>query len=73
MGEIDEKAFVAECKKRFTLDEAMIKASEGCSLWQENLKDPAWHPYKIIESDGKAEVKLTFRQVKSFMSFVCIY
>ncbi|XP_057517058.1 factor of DNA methylation 1-like [Amaranthus tricolor] len=55
MGEIDEKAFVAECKKRFTLDEAMIKASEGCSLWQENLKDPAWHPYKIIESDGKAE------------------
>ncbi|KAK9669553.1 hypothetical protein RND81_13G139100 [Saponaria officinalis] len=53
MGEIDEKAFVTECKNKFSEDEAMIKASEGCSLWQENLKDPAWHPYKILTIDGK--------------------
>ncbi|KAL9243095.1 hypothetical protein vseg_017024 [Gypsophila vaccaria] len=52
MGEIDEKAFVTECKNKFSEDEAMIKASEGCSLWQENLKDPAWHPYKILHIDG---------------------
>lgn len=55
MGEIDERAFVAECKKRFTVDEALIKASEGCSLWQENLKDPAWHPFRIIEHNGKTD------------------
>ncbi|KNA06663.1 hypothetical protein SOVF_178930 [Spinacia oleracea] len=55
MGEIDEKAFVEECKRRFTIDEAFLKASEGCSLWQENLKDPAWHPFSIIERDGKTE------------------
>ncbi|KAL2935802.1 Factor of DNA methylation 1 [Bienertia sinuspersici] len=55
MGEIDEKAFVAECKRRFTVDEALIKASEGCSLWQENLKDPAWHPFRIIENNGNTE------------------
>ncbi|KAK9747826.1 hypothetical protein RND81_02G016800 [Saponaria officinalis] len=55
MGEINEKAFVTVCKNRFSEDEAMIKASEGCSLWQENLKDPMWHPFKIIQIDGKAE------------------
>lgn len=55
MGEIDEKAFVAECKKRFTIDEAFLKATEGCSLWQENLKDPAWHPFKIVENNGNTE------------------
>uniref|UniRef100_A0A803MFU3 XH/XS domain-containing protein n=2 Tax=Chenopodium quinoa TaxID=63459 RepID=A0A803MFU3_CHEQI len=56
MGEIDEKAFVAECKIRFPIDEAFLKASEGCSLWQENLKDPAWHPFRIIEhNNGETE------------------
>lgn len=55
MGEIDEKAFVSESKKRFIDDEVLIKASEGCSLWQENLKDPAWHPFRIIETNGKTE------------------
>ncbi|KNA06662.1 hypothetical protein SOVF_178920 [Spinacia oleracea] len=55
MGEIDGKAFVEECKRRFTIDEAFMKASEGCSLWQENLKDSAWHPFGILEHDGKTE------------------
>ncbi|XP_074316861.1 factor of DNA methylation 1-like [Silene latifolia] len=55
MGEIDEKAFVTECKKKLPAYEALIKASEACSLWQENLKDSAWHPYKIIHVDGNPQ------------------
>ncbi|KAL9239646.1 hypothetical protein vseg_013949 [Gypsophila vaccaria] len=55
MGEIDEKAFVTACKNKYSDDEAMIKASEGCSLWQENLKDPMWHPYRIYQIDGKTK------------------
>ncbi|CAO2826484.1 unnamed protein product [Amaranthus hypochondriacus] len=55
MGEINDKAFVKECKKRFKGDDVLIKASVGCSMWQENLKDPAWHPFKIVHNDGKAE------------------
>ncbi|GAB4850493.1 hypothetical protein Ancab_029799 [Ancistrocladus abbreviatus] len=55
MGEIDEKAFVLTCKQRFRADEAPIKASELCSLWQENLKKPDFHPFKVVEADGKAE------------------
>lgn len=65
MGEIDERAFVAECKKRFTVDEALIKASEGCSLWQENLKDPAWHPFRIIEHNGKTDVNFSLPYVNT--------
>ncbi|GMH14309.1 hypothetical protein Nepgr_016150 [Nepenthes gracilis] len=55
MGEINEKAFVTLCKQRFRADEALIKASELCSLWQENLKKSEWHPFKITVIDGKTE------------------
>ena len=57
MGEINEKTFVNECKKRFKGDDVLTKAGVGCSMWQENLKDPAWHPFKIVHNDGKTEVK----------------
>ncbi|KAL2935801.1 Factor of DNA methylation 2 [Bienertia sinuspersici] len=49
------EAFITKCKKRFKGDEVLIKASEGCSLWQENLKDPAFHPFKIMEIEGKTK------------------
>ncbi|CAK9157446.1 unnamed protein product [Ilex paraguariensis] len=50
MGEIDLKAFHHACKLWFTLEEAQIKALELCSLWQERLKNPDWHPFKVIIS-----------------------
>ncbi|MED6111236.1 hypothetical protein PIB30_050737 [Stylosanthes scabra] len=49
MGELDEKVFLNVCKKRFPhQEEAPTKAMELCSLWQENLKDSNWHPFKVI-------------------------
>ncbi|KAL2485797.1 Factor of DNA methylation 1 [Abeliophyllum distichum] len=51
MGEIDEKAFKNACKLRFPPEEAEIKAAELCSLWQEKLKNPQWHPVKVITDD----------------------
>ncbi|PIA65420.1 hypothetical protein AQUCO_00100722v1 [Aquilegia coerulea] len=47
MGEINSKPFVWACQKKYPA-EAMIKASELCSLWQEYLKDPEWQPFKVI-------------------------
>ncbi|MFS7907098.1 hypothetical protein Hanom_Chr01g00067291 [Helianthus anomalus] len=44
MGEIDMKAVNDACKKKFDFEEAEIKASELCSLWQEKLTNPKWHP-----------------------------
>ncbi|KAI3455251.1 hypothetical protein Pfo_011914 [Paulownia fortunei] len=56
MGEIDEKAFKNVCKLRFPPEEAEIKAVELCSLWQEKLKNPEWHPFQIVEDDrGNAQ------------------
>ncbi|KAE8009022.1 hypothetical protein FH972_005480 [Carpinus fangiana] len=55
MGEIDSKPFQNTCKQRFPLEEANVQASTLCSLWQENLKDPNWHPFKIIDIDGNTQ------------------
>ncbi|KAJ6703066.1 RIBONUCLEASE P SUBUNIT P38 [Salix viminalis] len=54
MGEIDEKPFHNACKERFPED-PQLHASTQCSLWQEKLKNPAWHPFKVIDVDGNAK------------------
>ncbi|KAK9281822.1 hypothetical protein L1049_004728 [Liquidambar formosana] len=55
MGEIDEKPFHNTCKQRFALHEAHLQATTLVSLWQENLKKPEWHPFKILEIEGTAQ------------------
>ncbi|XP_062192613.1 factor of DNA methylation 1-like isoform X2 [Phragmites australis] len=47
MGELDEKPFLVACKRRYG-DDAEMKAAELCSMWQEHLKDPNWHPFKMV-------------------------
>lgn len=56
MGEIDMKAFHDACKEKFDHEEAQIKASELCSLWQDKMKNPEWHPLKVVEVDGAHKV-----------------
>ncbi|KAL0916218.1 hypothetical protein M5K25_013711 [Dendrobium thyrsiflorum] len=53
MGELDEKIFHAACIKRYRKDEADVKAAEFCSKWQDELKIPEWHPFRISTVDGK--------------------
>ncbi|KAF5739032.1 XH/XS domain-containing protein [Tripterygium wilfordii] len=55
MGEIDSKPFQNKCKERFSAEEAPLQASTVCSLWQENLKNPGWHPFKIINTEKKPQ------------------
>ncbi|KAI8529381.1 hypothetical protein RHMOL_Rhmol12G0221200 [Rhododendron molle] len=52
MGEIDTKPFQSACKARFKPSEAEVKAFELCSLWQERMKNPDWHPFKIVMLEG---------------------
>ncbi|KAK6267735.1 hypothetical protein QUC31_011895 [Theobroma cacao] len=52
MGELDEKAFQNTCKLRYSPDEAAVQATTLCSLWEENLKNPEWHPFKIVNEGG---------------------
>lgn len=56
MGEIDQKSFQNTCKQRYSSEEADVKALELCSLWQEKVKDPNWHPFRMITIHEKLEV-----------------
>ncbi|KAL5569072.1 hypothetical protein UlMin_025647 [Ulmus minor] len=53
MGEIDGRPFVNAMKRKYNEEEAVVKATELCSLWTEYLKDPVWHPFKIRKVGGK--------------------
>lgn len=55
MGDLDLKPFEIACKKKFPAEEADIKASELCSSWDEEIRNPSWHPFKIIQHDGQTE------------------
>ncbi|KAB1225962.1 hypothetical protein CJ030_MR1G006670 [Morella rubra] len=48
MGELDTKPFFAATKRKFSKEEADEKALEQCSQWEDYLRDPSWHPFKII-------------------------
>ncbi|XP_078178386.1 factor of DNA methylation 2-like isoform X2 [Carex rostrata] len=52
MGELDEKPFHAACKRQCSYEDAEMRAAELISQWQEELKKPAWHPYKRVEIGG---------------------
>ncbi|ESQ27119.1 hypothetical protein EUTSA_v10018261mg [Eutrema salsugineum] len=55
LGELDEKPFMKACKERFTGEEADVQHAMLCSKWQENLKDPAWYPFKRVGTGDKMQ------------------
>ncbi|KAE8681191.1 Protein INVOLVED IN DE NOVO 2 [Hibiscus syriacus] len=55
MGELDSKPFLEAMKRRYNEELAEERASEICSLWEEYLKDPDWHPFKRIKLEGGEE------------------
>jgi hypothetical protein len=55
MGELDDKPFLEACQQKYGVD-AEMKAAQLSSTWQEFLKDPNWHPFKIVTTGSKAEV-----------------
>lgn len=56
MGDLDDKPFLNACKKRFSAQEAEIQATTLVSLWQSHVVNPKWHPFKIIDPEGNAQV-----------------
>ncbi|KAE8039064.1 hypothetical protein FH972_011512 [Carpinus fangiana] len=48
MGELESKPFLTATKRKFPDEEADEKGVELCSLWEDYLRDPSWHPFKII-------------------------
>ena len=59
MGDLDSKPFLIATKRKFSEEEAQEKALELCSLWDHNIRDSSWHPFKIIMHNEKAKVRKT--------------
>lgn len=53
MGELDSSVFQNACKRKYPEDVAEDKAAEFCSLWDEYLRDPEWHPFKVVQINGE--------------------
>ncbi|KAK3163879.1 hypothetical protein QOZ80_1AG0009660 [Eleusine coracana subsp. coracana] len=54
MGELDGKPFLNACKRKYGNHDYQTKAVELVTHWQEEIKNPNWHPYKMVEqSDGE--------------------
>ncbi|OMO59024.1 hypothetical protein CCACVL1_25152 [Corchorus capsularis] len=54
MGEIDKRAFDTACKLKFPNEDWEVKSAELCSLWEENISDSNWHPFKMISHNGNS-------------------
>lgn len=52
MGELDLKAFSKACQKERT-ENAEVTAAFLCSKWEAEIKNPDWHPFRVVTVDGK--------------------
>ncbi|CAK7325914.1 unnamed protein product [Dovyalis caffra] len=56
MGDLDSKPFLVASKRKFLDEEADEKTLELCSLWEDRLRDPSWHPFKVIvDKEGNSK------------------
>ncbi|CAH8330523.1 unnamed protein product [Eruca vesicaria subsp. sativa] len=53
MGEVDEKPFLKVCQQRFNGDNVALQHAMLCSIWQRNINDSAWYPFKIVVTGEK--------------------
>lgn len=51
MGEMNDIPFRKAAKKMFSGKEVELKATQLCSEWEGRVKDPNWHPFKIVEAE----------------------
>ncbi|KAL5703596.1 hypothetical protein ACHQM5_022125 [Ranunculus cassubicifolius] len=57
MGELNRKSFHEACKRKFSVEEAYEECVKLCSLWENYLRDPKWHPFRMIKTnDGLKEI-----------------
>ncbi|XP_024968306.1 protein INVOLVED IN DE NOVO 2-like [Cynara cardunculus var. scolymus] len=55
MGELDVKPFLIAAKKNRSVKGGADNAIKLASLWEERLRDPSWHPFKITTTNGNSK------------------
>ncbi|KAF5208086.1 Factor of dna methylation [Thalictrum thalictroides] len=53
MGQLDVKPFHEASKRKYPSEEVEMRSVQFCSLWDNYLRDPNWHPFKIITVAGE--------------------
>ncbi|KAL3345227.1 hypothetical protein AABB24_024265 [Solanum stoloniferum] len=56
-GAIDSCPFRTACKQRFSHQVAEEKATELCSIWQANVENPKWNPFKTVILTGEVQAE----------------
>lgn len=69
MGDLDVKPFHAAAMRKYTSKEVEEKTLKLCSIWEDNLRDPGWHPFKVIvDKEGTAKVRILADQEQLVLS-----
>ena len=55
MGELDLQEISNACRK-FSKEDAEVTAAIICSKWEAEIKNPEWHPFRVVMVDGKEMV-----------------
>ncbi|KAK0592828.1 hypothetical protein LWI29_026170 [Acer saccharum] len=52
MGEVDQTSFLQACSLKFPDGDWEEISAKLCSSWEENVKNPHWHPFKTVIYKG---------------------
>lgn len=55
MGEVDRRPFQNICQQKYTAGDWEEQSAKLCSFWQDCVKDPLWHPFKITTINGRLQ------------------
>ncbi|GJS83721.1 RNA-directed DNA polymerase, eukaryota [Tanacetum coccineum] len=55
MGELDKRTFTAAAERNGCSKQDAKKAKKLASVWEKHLRDPSWHPFKVITVDGQSQ------------------
>ncbi|KQK08723.1 hypothetical protein BRADI_2g43530v3 [Brachypodium distachyon] len=52
MGGLDQKSFKVVCKHKLSEEDAELTAAILCERWQDEIRNPVWHPFRVVMENG---------------------
>ncbi|CAM0881838.1 unnamed protein product [Alopecurus aequalis] len=53
MGELDLQAFSNACRQKLLKEDTEVTAAILCSKWEAEIRNPEWHPFRVVTVGGK--------------------